>query len=257
MAGMKTQKHPRLVSTEDLPTYFQTRAIAYKAMGSLELGFGSGKDQYRLYSYPGPADDETMGLFCEWHTEDFFDVDTGPHVAIGLRGPAKEDPHRGRGLAIGILANEVCLPEAPDQPVPLFKGCPDSPGGPSFFIEDFSLNDGIAPISDWQASPGRHLPGLLGNGIYRIDIHVSKNQVWAGVWKVTKKQSPDGSVSRDYVFLDQVACSDEGFGLKGSPCPEDPADRGRGNAFIGSGFASPETRSRVENIYIAHWKTRV
>lgn len=253
---MNTETQPRLVPTEDLPSYFQSKGIAYSAMGSLSLGFGHGNDQYRLYSYPGPADYETMGLFCEWHTGDFFEVDTGPHVAIGLRGPTREDPHRGRGLAIGILANEVCLPDAPDQPIPLFAGCPDAPGGPSFFIEDFSRNDGIAPVCDWQLSPGRHLPLLQGNGIYRIDIHVSKNHAWAGVWKIIEKQSAGGSVLRDYVFLDQVACSDEAFGFDGSSCPEVLADRGRGNAFIGSGFASPETTSLVKNIYLAHWKNQ-
>lgn len=257
---MKDQEQPRLVRTQDLPSYFRSNGIAFTALGSLSLGFGQGNDQYRLYAYPAPADDETMGLFCEWHTRDFFDVDTGPHVAIGLRGPTQQSPHSGRGLAIGILANEVSLPEAPDHPVPLFVGCPDPPGGPSFFIEDFTLNDGINPVSAWQLSPGRHLPRLQGGGIYRIDIHVSKDQVWAGVWKVTETRAGDGSVSRDYRFLDQVACTDTWPGMvgqKASNCPEAPADRGQGNAFIGSGFASPETRSRVDNVYIAHWKNQV
>ena len=116
-------------------------------------------------------------------------VTIGPHVAIGLRGPLEEDPHRGRGLAIGILASQMNNPADPDHPIPLFKGCPDPPGGPSFFIEDFTLNDGIAPISEWQLSPGQGLSRLQGHGIYRIDIHVSWGQVWAGVWKVTEKRS--------------------------------------------------------------------
>jgi hypothetical protein len=196
-----------------------------------------------------------MGLFCEWHTEDFFDVDTGPHVAIGLRGPVLEDAHRGRGLAIGILASQTYHPDNPDKPVPLFRGCPDWPGGPSFFVEDFTLNDSVAPVNAWQLSPGRHLPGLQGNGVYRIDIHVARNHVWAGVWKVEEKET--GTPQRIYTFLDQVACSDKGLGFTGSPCPEDPADRGQGNAFIGAGFADPENSSWVDNIYIAHWKNRV
>jgi hypothetical protein len=184
--NLKTFDPPRLIPTGDLPSYFQSNGIAFKAVDPLGLGFGHGNKQYRLFSYPGPADDETMALFCEWHTEDFFEVDTGPHVAIGMRGPIEDDPHRGRGLAIGILANEVSDPDDPDHPVPLFKGCPDAPGGPSFFIEDFSLNDGVAPIRKWQLSLGHDLPQLQGNGIYRIDIHVSLGQVWVGVWKVTQ-----------------------------------------------------------------------
>ena len=254
---MKSRELPRLVPTEDLAAFFRSNGIAFTAVPQLSLGFGYGNDQYFLYPYPGPADDETMGIFFEWHTEDFFAVDTGPHLAIGLRGPVKEDPHRGRGLAIGILASQVSNPDDPDHPVQLFRGCPDPPGGPSFFIEDFSLNDGVAAISKWQLSLGQHLPQLQGNGIYRVDIHVSLGCVWAGVWKVTKKPSVDGVVTRNYTFMGQAICSDEGPGYSGnpgSPCPLEAPDRGRGNAFIGSGFADPETRSRVENIYIAHWK---
>jgi hypothetical protein len=249
---VKTQETPRLVPTEDLPAYFRSNGISYRVMDTLGLGFGQGNDQYRLFPYPGPANDETMGLFCEWHTEDFFDVDTGPHVAIGLRGPVEDDPHRGRGLAIGILAGQTYDPGNPDVPVPLFRGCPDWPGGPSFFIEDFTLNDGVAPVSAWQLSPGRHLGELQGNGVYRIDIHISKDHAWAGVWKILGTEEG----TRVYSFLDQVACSDSELGFAGSPCPEVAADQGQGNAFIGAGFADPDNRSWVDNIYIAHWKNR-
>ena len=254
---MTSLEQPRLVPTEDLKSYFRSRGIAYSAEDHLGLGFGKGNDQYRLYSYPAPAGDETMGLFCEWHTEDFFEVDSGPHVAIGLRGPAEEDPHRGRGLAIGILASRVNNPEDPENPIPLFRGCPDPPGGPSFFVEDFTQNDGVAPISKWQLSDGRHLPRLQANGVFRIDIHVSRGCVWAAVWKVTNKPSIDGASQRHYCFLGQVTCTVDAPGFSGnpaSPCPENEHDRGRGNAFIGSGFANPETRSWIDNIYIAHWK---
>ena len=135
--------------------------------------------------------------------------------------------------------------------IPLFKGCPDPPGGPSFFIENFTLCDGVAPISAWQLSYGQSLPRLKANGIYRIDIHVSWGSVWAGIWEVTEKQSADGEASREYIFLGQSACSNE---HSGPVCHEDESDRGQGNAFIGTGFSDPDTNSRVENIYIAHWK---
>ena len=248
---MKTQKQPRPVPAGQLESWFRSRGIKYQACGSQPLGFGQNKPQYRFYDYPAPADNETMGLFCEWHTEDFFDVDSGPHVAIGLRGTLKDDPHRGRGLAIGILAGQLPLPEDPGVMQPLFRGCPDWPGGPALFVEDFSRNDGETPIEKWQLSPGKHLPALLGNGVFRIDIQVSQDQVWAGVWCVT--ESPGGS--RHYSFMDQVACSDRAPGFAGSPCPELAEDRGRGNAFIGAGFADPDNRSWVDNIYLAHWRT--
>ncbi len=227
--------------------------------GTLVLGFGQDNPQYHLFPYPAPADDETIGVFFDWHTADFFDVDTGPHVAVGLRGPVDEDPHRGRGLAIGILSNGTSHSEKPGEIVPLFPGCPDPPGGPSFFIEDFTVNDGTAPPSDWQLSLGQHLPLLQGEGLYRVDIHVSFGNVWVGVWKVTANRSAGGEIAREYRFLGQATCTDEAPGYRGTPdlpCPEDPGDRGKGNVFIGTGFASPETRSRIENIYIAHWKSQ-
>jgi hypothetical protein len=248
-----------LMSTENLAVYFQSRGIAFTTAEPLCLGFGHGNDQYRLYPYPAPGDDETMGVFCEWHTEDYFEVDSGPHIAIGMRGPVKDDPHRGRGLAIGILANCTANPDDPDHPIPLFRGCPDPPGGPAFFIEDFTVCDGTAPICDWQLSAGRHLPALQGYGVYRIDIHVSRGSVWAGVWKVSVNTRENGNATRAYEFLGETFCPDPDFGTGANPCAwgcEDPLDRGRGNAFIGTGFSDHETRSRIENIHIAHWKTR-
>jgi len=257
---IKNQSPPRLLPTEDLVAWFLSREIAFTALQPLNLGFGHGRDQYQLYAYPGPADDETMGVFCEWHTEDYFEVDSGPHIAIGMRGPVKQDPHRGRGLAIGILANRMIRPDDPDHPVPLFKGCPDPPGGPSFFIEDFTACDGKTPIHEWQLSAGQHLPDLRGHGIYRIDIHVSRDSVWAGVWQVTIGRSVAGETTRDYTFLGETSCPETTAGFAGNCIAmgcEDAADRGQGNAFIGTGFSDPQTRSRVENIYIAHWKNTV
>jgi hypothetical protein len=257
---MKTRLPPRLVPTENLASYFLSRGIAFTTQKPIKLGFGHGHDQYRLDPYPGPADDETMGVFCEWHTEDYFDVDSGPHFAIGMRGPVEADPHRGRGLAIGILANRAINPDDPNHPIPLFKGCPDPPGGPSFFIEDFTICDGKTPISEWQLSKGKCLPELQGNGIYRIDVHVSRDSVWAGVWQVTIDRSVEGEITRDYTFMGQtvspdsdpeIAANIRGMGV------EDMLDRGQGNVFIGTGFSDPNSRSRVENIFIAHWKNQL
>jgi hypothetical protein len=254
------KKPPLLVPTEELEGYFRSNGVAFTAEPPLKLGFGQGEEQYRLFSYPAPADDETMAVFCEWHTEDYFECDAGPHIAIGMRGPIGQDPHRGRGLAIGILANSVVNPDDPDHPIPLFEGCPPAPGGPAFFIEDFSVCDGETAIKEWQLSHGQSLPELRDNGIFRIDIHVSRHSVWAGVWKVSVDQLEGGVEKRRYSFLGQTVCSTEepGFDTKHGPsCVEDPLDRGQGNAFIGTGFSDPLTRSWVNNIYIAHWKNPV
>jgi hypothetical protein len=253
-----TSSNPQLVPTCDLPEYFESHSIAHQHVGDIKLGFGKGQDQYRLIPYEGPADDETMGIFFEWHTEDYFDVDSSPHIAIGLRGPVADDPHRGRGLAIGILAAYMDDPENPGQAIELFKGCPPPPGGPSFFIEDFSINEGIAPPSEWQFSMGRDLPELTGNRSYRIDVHVSKGQVWAGVWMILEATSASAPPKPEYMFLGQTYGADDVTAFSGdpqAPCPEDALDRGQGNAFIGSGFSDPDSSSWIDNIYIAHWKT--
>jgi hypothetical protein len=253
---MKTPIPPRLVPTRELPSYFQSESIPFRRFGRLNIGFGHGRDQYRFYTYPAPADDETMGLFCELHTEDYFEVDTGPHIAIGLRGPVADDPHRGRGLAIGILAGDVTDLDNPNRPIELFKGCPPAPGGPSFFIEDFTINEGTAPVREWQLCTGQDLPELRGYGIYRIDIHVSKDQVWVAIWKVVNNPATGKT---NYRFLAQANCNEDGPGYSGnpcSPCPEDPEDKGQGNVFIGTGFSNPETSCRIEDIFVAHWKNQ-
>lgn len=252
-----TRNPPQLVPTAGLPAFFISSGIIYQAVAPLSLAFGHGKQQYRLYSYPGPAEDETMAVFCEWHTRDFFAVDSDPHFAIGMRGPVADHPHRGRGLAIGILANQMHNPDDPDHPVQLFKGCPDPPGGPAFFLEDFSINDGSTAVEEWQLSLGKKLPQLRNNHIYRIDVHVSFNSAWVGIWEAKKTHSDRGLITADYTFLGQADWPDEGPGIGAhfKPAkPEDYQDRGQGNAFIGCGFADPETRSWVENIYLAHWK---
>ena len=256
---MNTCIPPRLVPTEKLASYFSSRGIAHKTVEPLKLGVGHGRDQYRCYDYPGPADDETKGVLCECHTEYYIEDESGPHVAIGMRGPLQTDPHRGRGLAIGILANKVVNADDPNNPVPLFKGCPDPPGGPSFFIEDFTVCDGKAPICDWQLSQGKCLPELQGHGVYRIDIHVSRESVWAGVWQVVIHRSADGALGREYRFMGQTDCPDTESGFAETAINsggEDSLDRGQGNAFIGTGFSDPNTRSWIDNIYIAHWRNK-
>ena len=84
-------------------------------------------------------------------------------------------------------------------------------------------------------------------------MHVSREQVWAAVWMLSDNpDDPDGAT-----FLAQTSGSAEMPASSGdpeAPCPELPDDRGVGNAFIGTGFSDPDTRSWIDHIYIAHWK---
>lgn len=248
--GMRQSDIPLFVPSEELPDYFSKQALGWQRQEKLCLGFGHGNDAYRFWQYPAPLDDETMGIFFEWHTEDYFKAGTSPHVAIGLRGPLVDDPHRGRGLAIGILSSHMPDSQNPNQMVSLFSGCPSYPGGPAFFIEDFTINEGTAPAVAWQFSPGKHLPGLKNECCYRVDVHVSKDHVWAGVWLLS-------GIAKEAKFLGQNSCIGDMPASKGNtdaPCPQLPEDRGVGNAFIGTGFSDPQTRSWIDQIHIAHWK---
>ena len=122
------------------------------------------------------------------------------------------------------------------------------------FLEEFTVNEGRAAAREWQLTPGRQMDELGDGRVYRIDIHVSRTNVWAGVW--LKYMSPRSGAS-EYTFLDQVSCLDRpSFDDKraGPPCHRHPEDRDCGNAFIGTAFADPETRSSVRHIHIAHWQ---
>lgn len=236
---------PSPVRTDDLASWFRRHSIPYRELGALDLGFGEGRPQYRLYDHPAPRDGETVGLFLEWSTTDFFDTPEGPHLALGLRGPVPDDPHRGRGLAIGIFANRTTGPDGSD--VELFAGAPEPPGGPGMFLEEFTVNDGHRPIHEWQLSRCRALPGLTGHRRYRIDLAASRASVEASVWEILA----DGT----YRFLDRTSGALHPP-RNGRPAPssaEDPGDRGVGNAFIGTAFTRPDTRSRIDALYLAHW----
>lgn len=246
---MSATDFPQPVPASNLPRFFTDRGVAYSRYGRLQLGFGPAQPQYRFFDYSLPGPGQTMGIFLEWYTEDFFNSPHGPHLAVGLRGPLESDPHRGRGLAIGILASHAPDPSTPGHMLPLFAGCPEPPGGPAFFIEDFSINEGTAPVTSWQMSRCQNAENLGNAGTYRIDIHVSTLNVWTGIWK----RQPDREA---YLPVGQASCCDGSSGEPGGcagPCPELPADTGMGNAFIGTGFADPDNRSYIDNIFIAHW----
>jgi hypothetical protein len=246
---MKDLNMPEPVPTACLAGHFREAGVPFVRHGRLDLGFGEAMPQYRFFEYALPGPGQTMGMFFEWHTADFFDAASGPHLAVGLRGPLQHDPHRGRGLAIGILASHAPDPAEPGRRLPLFAGCPEPPGGPAFFLEDFSINEGTAPVESWQLSCCKHAAKLRNDRCYRIDLHVSSDTAWAGVWLV----EDSGAV---YIPMGQTHCGECGPGAyaDGSrPCPELPEDRGVGNAFIGTGFADPSNRSWIDNLYIAHW----
>jgi hypothetical protein len=230
---------------EALPGWFRNRSIPFLDVGALGLGFGEGRPQYRLFDYPAPQPHETMGMFLEWRTADFFDTPEGAHLALGLRGPVPDDPHRGRGLAIGIFANRTRAPDGTD--IELFAGAPEPPGGPGMFLEEFTVNDGRRPIPAWQLSRCRDLPDLAGHRTYRIDLYVSRDDVWADVWEVLG--------DRSYRFLDHTrgTLHPPRDDRPGPACTEDPGDRGVGNAFIGNAFTTVDNRSRIDALFLAHW----
>ena len=236
--------------TAGLAQHFRRHGIAFRREPALQLGFGEGRPQYRLYDYPLPDRPCTMGMFFEWHTADFFDAPVNAHLAVGLRGPRADDPHRGRGLALGMLS--ASTRDATGAVLPLFAGCAPPPGGPAMFIEEFTVNEGRAPIPDWQLSQARQLPGLGGSGVYRVDLHVSDTRVWAAIW-----QRLDGGEDSRYRFMAQTGTHlHPPLAGGGRPHPASALhsdDQGVGNGFIGCGFSRADNQSRIEQLHLAHW----
>lgn len=244
---------PRPVPSPRLASHFRDHGIAHRKLEPLGLGFGPGQDQYALYEYPAPAPEETLGIFFDWHTKDFFSGTQAAHLAVGLRGPLPDDPHRGRGLAIGQFAAWAPNPDGANGKTALFDGCAPHPGGPALFIEEFTINEGTAPIVDWQMTPGVALPALADNGIYRVDLHVSFTNVWAGVWQV---DGPADDVD-SYRFLAQLSCDAAPPFSDGRQPPSariHADDEHVGNAFVGNAFGEVDTRSQVESLVLAHWR---
>lgn len=228
---------PAALPAEQLAGWLRARGIPCRRLPRLRLGFGAGRGQFCLAPYPDPGPDGVLAMTFEWHTADFFSGPQTAHLAAGLCGPRPEDPHRGRGLAIGTLCNRGS--GADGAPVELFRGCPDPPGGPAMFIEDFTRNEGTSPPADWQLSDCVRLPQLAGDGTYRVEIQVSVSAVWAGVWQRRGGGEPD------YRWL----------GATGSTgLPMEPG--ARANAFIGQGFAREDNRAWIEHWTLAHWRTR-
>lgn len=228
---------PSPVPAGELSDWLTRHGIAHRRLPSLALGFGAGQAQYRLETYPDPGADGVVAMVFEWHTRDFFEAPQAAHIAAGLCGPLPEDPHRGRGLAIGVLSNRGSAPDGTS--IDLFQGCPDPPGGPSMFIEDFTINEGTRPPVEWQLSEGVLLPDLAGHRVYQVEIQVSRSAVWAGVWH------RDPAAVNGYRWLGETGCT----GL-----PPEPG--ARVNAFIGQGWARDNNDSRIEHWTLCHWATR-
>lgn len=228
---------PRPVPAARLGGWLKGRGIASRRLPRLHLGFGVNRGQYRLERYPDPGERGVMAMVFEWHTEDFFRAPEAAHLAAGLCGPMPEDPHRGRGLALGMLCNRGSGPDG--SPAPLFRGCPDPPGGPAMFIEDFTINEGTRPAAEWQLSDCVHLPELAGERSYQVELQVSRSAVWAGVWLRT------GRGVDDFRWLGETGSR---------RLPREPGPRV--NAFIGQGFAREDNRSMIDHWTLAHWATQ-
>ena len=237
---------PTLVPGDALEAHFQQHALWHGPLDDIALGFGTGNPQYALIPCAAPGPTGVLGLFFEWHTRDFFQLAPGAHLAVGLDGPVEADPHRGRGLAIGHFAGTA--PGEGDGERRLFAGADPHPGGPAGFLEEFTVNEGTAPIHDWQLTPALPLPDLEDEAVVRVDIHVSARNTWAAAWRIDR-ETP--SLLGHWSGRDGPAFADG----RTPPTPaRDPSDNGVGNVFIGSAFGSPKTASVVRRGWLACWR---
>lgn len=243
-----------------LPSYFQIHGISYQSFGNF-LGTTSDSattTSYKFLNYPDPGDEETIGIFFEVTLWDGLSDDENLHLAVGLRGPVdmsvSGDPLtivRGRGFALGQLWTEShpgCYVEGNNGPTP-----GDIRG---FFIEDFTaaaenyiLGEELEDAHLTECEPVL-LPDYT---TYRVDLHVSRLNVYVAIWK----KNWNFPFSPSYELVVEASCLDEG-----RVCEErnfgDFDDSGTGNGFI-TVAASPESEEHppsnwnVTNIIMALW----
>ena len=201
------------VPTEQLATYFTQNNIEYFTVPSY-VGYG-GTGDYLFVPTRDPLDHETLGVFFELRTYNSLN-DSDAHWAVGLRGPRPGGPldhYAGRGLALGKFGS------------PQFAPC----NGNGAFIEDFTANElgGEPALTTCQ-------PVWLANqSTYRIDVHVSKLNVYTVVWK--KTPLPYGIYT--YTKVAEHSCSvHDGPSGRTGHCPEALDDAPYGGFFIGSAF---------------------
>jgi len=261
---------PLVIEIERLALFFLQNNIYYERFPS----HNSEQDgDIHYMEYPDPADNETVGIFFEFHTGLTMQQNSGAHLGVLMRGTNEitgtdnevEDAlHRGRGIALGGLSR---------------LGCENSTG---LMIEDFSAPDG-AELQHTVCLP----TSMKDNTVYRIDIHASTSNVWAGIWE--KKILPpiyadgdeyailpDTGSMYEYVFFAEISCFNTpsvnvGPGTPPNLSAESPLpcyemngtvgqftdgrdvvdDSPYGNATIVVAYANSDWR--ISNVFMATW----
>lgn len=213
-----------LIPTEQLPQYFNNNNIEFRTVPNF---YGTGGElDYLFVPTRNLQEGETIGVFFELYTGISLN-DDDVHWAVGLRGPRPGGPadhYAGRGLALGKLGFDHC-------------------SGPGGFIEDFTAakQGGELQLTYCEPEP------LQNRATYRIDVHVSKLNVFVAVWE--KRNT--WWLGDYYVPIAEYSCTHhDGPGRTGY-CPQDPVDEPYGGVFIGSAFLDPGYGWTASNIHIA------
>lgn len=219
-----SEGHANPIPTEDLAQYFTSQGIEYFTVPAYSGNGGNG--DYLFVPTRDPQDGETMGLFFELYTGN--SVTGGMHWAVGMRGPRSGSPldnYGGRGLALGLFG--------------VFDYCFGTGG----FIEDFTAakTNGELQLTYCEEKP------LSNYRTYRVDLHVSKLNVYTVVWE---KFYVHGYGWYYQKVLEHSCVSDAGPGRTGY-CPENPLDANHGGFFIGSAFLPPGYSWNARNIHVA------
>ncbi|MDA8015980.1 MAG: hypothetical protein MPN21_00930 [Thermoanaerobaculia bacterium] len=212
--------HATLIPTEQLEQFFIDHGVEYFTVADFQGNGGSG--DYLFLPTRDPKDHETIGIFFELNTGNSLN-DPAMHWAIGLRGPRPGAPlpdhYGGRGLALGHLG--------------AFDNCTDV----GAFIEDFTNAELGA---NHQLTLCQNLPLLTNYNTYRIDIHVSKLNVYIQIWK--KQYLP--YVGWHYQKIGDYGCN-QGF------CPENLIDKNFGGVFLGSASLGAGYTWTASDIHVA------
>lgn len=208
----------QVTPVENLGQFFTANNIEYFTVPNF-VGSGGALD-YVFIPTRDPQDHETIGVFFELNAGNALN-DPNMHWAIGLRGPRPGSPlpdhYGGRGLALGHLSS--------------FNSCTGVGG----FIEDFTAGElgGNNQLTTCIDEPIRNYEN------YRIDIHVSKTNVYVQIWN--KRTLP--SIGTYYQKIADYSCQ--------GPCYENAIDENYGGVFIGSAFLGSGFTWSARNIHVA------
>ena len=233
---------PEPIPTQLLESFFINNGVAYTSY-PYHIGFTKEASRFVFLDHDDPADNKTLGLFFEFTIFQDMTTINNTHLAAGLRGQTEADLIVGEALGRGVGIGQLQV----------FDGCNGQNGSPfsplGFFVENWAAANlmPVEPIEEYleelQATPCQGINMNTLYATYRVDLHVSRKNVYVAIWKKSSYSS--------YEFLGDSSCTRD----SGELCEELLADKNTGNGFIALTSDDEGVPFYVHDIFIAIWDT--